>query len=155
MPVLPASSSRSLASRGVPLLVAMIAGCQAPAPPSPEVLVPGTDYAFTAPKELPAGPTRFRFENRGTVPHEMALGQLKAGITADSLLAYAAAGHDPGELADGIVGILIAEPGTAALGTLSADLAPGRTYMMICSFRDADSLPPHIAMGMQASFAVK
>lgn len=43
----------------------------------------------------------FRLRNTGRVPHEMALGQLRAGVTADS-----------------------------------------------------DSLPPHIAMGMQGSFLV-
>ena len=138
-----------------PAIAGACLGCQPQPAPSPEVLVPGTDYAFEVPKELPAGLTRFRFENRGKVPHEMALGQLKAGVTADSLLAFAAAGHDPGELADGIVGILIAEPGTSALGTLSAELAPGRTYMMICNFRDADSLPPHMVMGMRASFVAR
>ncbi len=153
MPHVPSRSSRSTLLCGVPLLFSLAYGCQAPA--SPEVVVPGSDYAFQVPGELPAGPTRFRFENRGKVPHEMALGRLKAGITADSLLAFAAAGHDPGELADGVVGILIADPGTSALGTLTADLAPGRTYMMICGFRDADSLPPHLAMGMQASFTVQ
>lgn len=147
--------SRTLSTIGMTFTVAFTVGCQ-PAPAVvPEVLVPGTDYAFQVPNEIVAGPTRFQFVNRGRVPHEMALGQLKAGVSAESLLAYAAAGHDPGELADGVVGILIAEPGATAMGTLTADLAPGRTYMMICNFRDADSLPPHIAMGMQASFVVK
>lgn len=155
MPLEPIGVSRSLFPCGVPLIFSLVYGCQTPAPPSPEVTVAGTDYAFEVPAQLPAGLTRFRFENKGKVPHEMALGQLKAGVTADSLLAYAAAGHDPGDLADGIVGILIADPGTPALGSLTADLAPGRTYMMICNFRDADSLPPHMVMGMQASFTVQ
>lgn len=132
-----------------------LAACQ-PAPVvTPAVVVPGTDYAFQVPAELPAGNTRIQFANQGKVLHEMALGQLRAGVTADSVLAYAAAGHDPGELTDGIVGILIADPGTTAMGTLAVDLLPGRTYMMICNFRDADSLPPHIAMGMHASFTAK
>jgi hypothetical protein len=85
----------------------------------------------------------------------MALGQLKAGVSTDSMLAYVRKGHDPGDLSDGVVGILIALPGQNSLGTLTAPLVQGRTYMMICQFKDADSLPPHIAMGMQASFVAK
>ncbi len=85
----------------------------------------------------------------------MALGQLKVGISADSMLAYASKGGDPGDLADGVVGILIAPAGQRSLGTVSATLVAGRTYVMICQFKDADSLPPHIAMGMQASFIAK
>jgi len=85
----------------------------------------------------------------------MALGQLKAGVSADSVLAYTSQGQDPGDLADGIVGLLIADGGQTALGSLTVDLVPGRTYLMICQFKDADSLPPHSAMGMQASFVVQ
>ncbi len=140
---------------GVSIVAAVALACQATPVAMSEVLVPGTDYAFQVPAELPSGPTRFLFANQGLVPHEMVMGQLVAGITADSVLAYAAAGRDPGDLLDGVVGILIAEPGTTAMGGLTADLAPGRTYMMICNFQDADSLPPHIVMGMHASFVAK
>jgi hypothetical protein len=82
------------------------------------------------------------------------MGQLRAGVTADSVLARVAAGGDPADLTDGIVGVLIAEPGGTSLGSLNVQLIQGRTYMMICQFKDADSLPPHIAMGMHASFVV-
>lgn len=136
------------------LLLACVVGCQQTTAARREVVVGGTDYGFDAPAKLAAGPASFRFVNRGRVPHEMALGQLHAGVTADSVLAYAATGRDPGELAK-VVGILIANPGDTAIGALSATLLPGRTYIMICSFRDADSLPPHIAMGMQKSFEVQ
>src|SRR5690349_2063250 len=124
--------------------------CRPPAAGTPDLVITGTDYAFQAPAELPAGRTRIQFTNHGRVAHEMALGQLHAGVSADSVLAYAAAGHDPGDLAR-VVGILIASPGDTAIGALSTELVPGRTYLMICSFKDADSLPPHVAMGMQAS----
>jgi hypothetical protein len=139
-----------------PLLAAITLGCAPAATPAArEMVVPATDYAFQVATEVPAGPLRIRLDNRGRVPHEMALGQLRPGVTADSVMAIAAAGGDPGSLTDGVVGILIAEPGTTSLGSLSAELVPGRTYMMICQFRDADSLPPHIAMGMQASFVAR
>ncbi len=136
------------------LLTSVVLGCSAATGGDHDILVAGTDYAFAAPTELAAARTHVRFVNRGRVPHEMALGELHAGVTADSVMAYAAAGHDPGDLAK-IVGILIATPGETAVGTLSADLIPGRTYLMICGFRDADSLPPHLEMGMVASFVVK
>lgn len=137
-------------------LVALFAvACKASAPDPTEIVVPATDYAFQVPHDIAAGPAAFRLDNRGKVPHEMALGLLKVGISADSLLAYASKGGDPGDLTDGVVGILIAAPGQRSLGTLNAALVAGRTYMMICQFRDADSLPPHIAMGMRASFVAK
>ncbi len=131
------------------------AGCR-PTPPATvqETAIGASDYAFQAPSHLPPGRTIFRLANTGKVPHEMAMGQLRAGVTADSLLARLTAGGDPANLTDGVVGILIAEAGDSSLGTLSAELISGRTYVMICQFRDADSLPPHIAMGMQASIVV-
>ena len=138
-----------------PLVVFSLA-CQPRAPArQPETVVLATDYAFQVPHEIPAGVVVFRFENQGKVPHEMALGQLRAGVTADSMLAYIAQGNDPGDLSDGVVGILIAAPGKSSLGTLSVRLLSGRTYMMICQFTDADSLPPHSAMGMQYSFVAQ
>lgn len=134
-------------------LVVLALACRAPAPEPPTVMIGGMDYAFESPTELRPGLTRFQFANRGRVPHELAMGELHEGVSADSVLAYADAGNDPGDLAR-VVGILIANPGDTALGTLTADLVPGRTYIMICGFKDADSLPPHIAMGMQSSFVV-
>jgi hypothetical protein len=141
---------------GLALLATVVVAC-GPARPAParEVIISASDYAFQVAHEMPAGPVIFKLENRGRVPHEMALGQLRAGITADSVLTRVAAGGDPDDLTDGIVGILITEPGTTSLGSLRADLVPGRTYMMICQFRDADSLPPHIALGMHASFVAQ
>ncbi len=126
--------------------------CQA-APPR-ELQVVGTDYAFAVPPKIRAGPATIRFANQGKVPHEMALGRLRVGMTADSVTARLTQGRDPAEVTDGVVGILIVAPGETSIGALQTDLLAGRTYVMICQFRDADSLPPHIAMGMQASFTV-
>ena len=121
---------------------------------SSETVITASDYAFQVPAHFARGPIRFRLQNPGKVPHEVAMGQLRAGVTADSVLARVAAGGDPADLTDGLVGVLIAEPGATSLGSLGVELVAGRTYMMICQFQDADSLPPHIAMGMQASFVV-
>lgn len=152
--VLPQTLLRSGFALGV--VGTVMLGCAPASHPDPrEVVVPATDYAYQLPSDLGSGPTLLRLDNRGKVAHEMALAQLKAGVTADSVIASMAAGGDPASLTDGIVGILIASPGTTSLGQLKVDLAPGRTYMMICQFKDADSLPPHVAMGMQASFVAR
>lgn len=151
--------SRNVGAVCLGVLGAILTGCAASAPaplPPREIVVLATDYAFGGvPAELAAGLVQFRMENQGKVPHEMALGQLKAGVTADSMMAYLAGGGDPAELSDGVVGILIASPGATSLGMLAAELMSGRTYVMICQFRDSDSLPPHAAMGMIASFVAK
>lgn len=134
------------------VLAALSAACQ---PKSPhQVVVTATDYAFAAPASMPAGSTEIRLTNQGRVAHEMALGRLRAGMTVDSFQARIASGGDPTDLADGVVGILIVEPGDTSIAALHTALTSGRTYVLICQFRDADSLPPHIAMGMQASFTV-
>lgn len=152
-PALPAFSRTRGSRTAAALLGLTLLGCaRGTETRTREIVIPATDYAFQIPGEVPAGPTLFRIDNQGKVPHELALGQLREGITADSVLARIAAGGDPGDMTDGVVGILIAGPGSKSLGQLNADLVPGRTYMMICQFKDADSLPPHIMMGMHASF---
>jgi hypothetical protein len=129
--------------------------CARPSTPaSSETEIVASDYTFQVPAHFPQGPVTFRLKNTGNVPHEVAMGQLRAGVTVDSVLARLASGGDPTDLTDGVVGILIAGPGATSLGRLAVELIHGRTYLMICQFKDADSLPPHIAMGMQASFVV-
>ncbi len=125
------------------------------ATPPRELQIVGTDYAFAVPTKVQAGPATIRFVNDGKVPHEMALGRLRVGMTADSVMARLSEGRNPAEVTDGVVGILIVDPLQTSIGALQTDLLAGRTYVMICQFRDADSLPPHIAMGMQASFTVE
>ncbi|MEO8634055.1 MAG: hypothetical protein ABI587_02150 [Gemmatimonadales bacterium] len=154
MPVRRATSTR-LPRRWLLAIAALGLGASACRPAGArELQVVGTDYGFTVASKVPFGPVAIRFVNQGKVPHEMALGRLRAGMTADSVLARLSQGRDPSEVTDGVVGILIVEPGQSSMGTLQTELLAGRTYMMICQFRDADSLPPHIAMGMQASFTV-
>lgn len=155
---MPHCFSPTIRSRKQPALAAVTLSlatlaCQ---PAAPRVLqITGTDYAFAVPPKVQAGPATIRFANNGKVPHEMALGRLRTGMTADSVMTRIAEGRDPGDVTDGVVGILIVEPGQSSIGGLQTDLLAGRTYVMICQFRDADSLPPHIAMGMQASFTVE
>lgn len=132
-----------------------IAACGGSRPDTNTVVIAASDYAFQTPAYIGHGQALFRLSNTGKVPHELAMGLLRPGITADSVLTLAAAGGDPGDLTDGVVGILIAAPGDSSLGSLQVDLLQGRTYMLICQFQDADTLPPHIAMGMHASFVAE
>jgi len=117
------------------------------------VTVVGTDYAFGVPPTITHGLTAFSFENRGRVRHEINLLWLKPGVTLDSVLRA-----DPGPsrraLADG-GGVLFAEPGERSAYRLLVDLVAGRTYLLICNFRDAPDKPQHIELGMFASFQVQ
>ncbi len=116
--------------------------------PSPELTVDGLDYTFRLPDTLAAGPATLRFRNAGTVPHEMGMSLLKEGVSIAQVLAAEDSGSDPMTLMDGIVGILIAEPGQTTAGALAVDLLPGRTYMLWCNFQDGSDKPPHLKLGM-------
>ena len=120
-----------------------------PAPPSTSIVtVEAVDYAFQLPDTLRAGPTTFRMHNGGKVPHEMVMALLKPGVTMSQLMDHVGAGGSPDSVVTGIVGILIATPGETTVGALSTDLLPGRTYALICSFKDGPDTPEHIALGM-------
>jgi hypothetical protein len=111
------------------------------------VVVRGLDYAFQAPDTVPAGLTLFVLENQGTVRHELVLVRLKQGHTLAEVIA---AKTPPERLAlyDGIVGLIVAEPGARAMGTLTTDLTQGRTYVLTCNLRDAPDKQLHLAQGM-------
>lgn len=130
-----------------------LASCTGSAPPN-EVTVVGVDYAFAAPDSLSSGPTAIAFENRGEVRHEMILVRLKEGVTLAEVLEAAQGGGDPEDYTEGGPGILIAGPGQTAASRLLVDLLPGRTYALVCNFRDEPDAPPHTALGMTASFRV-
>ena len=115
---------------------------------SRELTVTGIDYAFQLPDSIRPGRTILRFHNAGKVRHEMAVAQLKDGVTLVRVLEVVKAGGSPDSLLDGVVGILIASPGAVTIGGLLADLLPGRTYAFVCSFRDSPDKPPHLALGM-------
>ncbi len=123
-----------------------------------EVTVVGTDYAFDAPSELSAGETIFSFRNDGTVDHEMILVRLREAGTFGDAMAALQAGGDPDELFEQYfedlgVGVVFTTPGTTAGGRLIVDLTEGQ-YALFCFFQDAPDAPPHIELGMLASFDV-
>lgn len=120
----------------------------------PEVLIGGTEYAFLGvPASLASGPTVFRFQNRGRMPHMVIIARLRDGVTPDSVL------HTPpyaqGGLFEGGEGALVAAPGEAAVDQLTVPLAPGATYVLFCLARNGPRQPAHITLGMFASFRVE
>ena len=134
-------------------LAFLAAGCSSTS--VPEVTVGGDDYAFILTDSVPSGPVRFTFENRGQVRHEMVLVQLAEGATLADLGAAVQSGADAFELISSFGGVLIAAPGTTAWGQLQVNLEPGRTYALLCNFRDAEDAPPHTELGMVKEFVVQ
>ena len=130
---------RAIARLSVLILVTGLGACAAPAPEDDapevaEILVDGLDYSFAVEQAVEAGPADIRFRNVGEVDHEMVLVRLQAGATMDDVSAAMASGEDPRAFIDGVVGILIADPGETSLGSLQVDFEPGRTYLMLCNF---------------------
>ncbi len=125
------------------------------APRPRETTVVGTDYAFQLQEVLPAGPTAFRFENQGKVPHEMVLVRLRDGVTIQNVIDGVERGASPEEFLEGGPSILIAAPGESSPGRILMDLAPGREYALVCNFRDAEDAAPHVALGMFKGFRVE
>jgi hypothetical protein len=119
------------------------------------VTIVGTDYAFDIPAPLPAGVTAFAFENRGQQRHEMGLVRLKPGITIDSVLAVERGPNRRVLLDVNTGGILFADPGQLSVDRLLVRLEVGRTYLVICNFRDAPDKPEHSVLGMAAGFTVQ
>lgn len=118
------------------------------------VEVVGLDYAFNMPRELPPGRTTFRFVNRGKRRHEFNIVLLKPGTTIEQYVTAANADQPVSPLVDGPVGVLFAGPGGASAAALSTELLAGRTYAVVCIFRDTAKAPRHHALGMYAAIHV-
>jgi hypothetical protein len=118
------------------------------------VTIAASDFAYQVPDTLPAGVTTLALANRGAAFHEMMLMRLKPGRT----LAEALQAKTPEErraVLDGTVAIVFAQPGQESLGRVTIDLTSGQRYVLVCNVREAADKPPHVAMGMAASFYVK
>ncbi len=146
--------SRTLAAAGM-IIVLGLDGSPARPHASQAITIGGTEYAFLGvPKTLAPGPTTFKFEDRGKKAHMMVIARLKDGITPDSVLHTRTSGERDA-LIEGGEGALVAAPGEAAVDRLVVPLAPGATYVLFCLARDGPQQPPHMALGMFASFRVK
>jgi hypothetical protein len=118
------------------------------AAPARDVTIIGLDYAFSAPKTVAAGPSVFRFENRGKKFHELNVSLLKRGATAKEYMDSVRAGKPTTAFRESPVGVLFAEPGKTSDAGLAVDLQEGRTYVVICIFRDSAGAPRHHQLGM-------
>jgi hypothetical protein len=135
----------------LPLLV-LVAPTEAQTPNT--VVIRALDYAFQAPDTIPSGWTTFVLENHGTVRHELILARLQPGRTMAEMLA-AKTPPERQALEDGLVGLILAEPGQRAMGSLSADLTKGRTYILFCTLRDSPDKSPHLVQGMVKEIQVR
>lgn len=119
-----------------------------------EIEIVGHDYAFTAPAELPAGRTTFRFNNKGKVRHELNISLLRQGVPVERLVETVRADKTVKDLIDGPVGVLFGEPGKRSDGAMITELVAGREYAVICIFRDSAGARQHFDKGMYSVIRV-
>ncbi len=119
-----------------------------------KIAVIGHDYAFTAPDTVQAGAALFSLRNQGAVRHEVVVLLAKQGRTLAEYI-QATTPEERRALNDGVIGVIFAEPGQSAPGRLLTDLEKGRTYILICGFRDAPDKPQHFRLGMAGVLHVK
>lgn len=121
------------------------------APTSPPVVtVHAKDYAFDAPKQVPAGMTTFHIVNDGPNLHHITIVRLADGKSMTDLSdALKKPGPFP-EWATVIGGPNAPAPGHDATATL--DLTPGN-YALLC-FVDMPGGVPHFAKGMASPLTV-
>lgn len=118
------------------------------------ITIIGHDYAFDVPDTVKAGTILFTLQNKGTVRHEVVLGLLKKDRTWSDYL-KAKTPEERRALYDGLIGLILAEPGQPAPGRLLATLQKGRDYLVVCNLRDTPDKPPHSQLGMIATLYVK
>ncbi len=102
---------------------------------------------------MPAGAVAFRFENRGTKSHEVAVALVRPGTGGAQIIAAARAKVPAPKLADAYadgppLGVLFAAPGTRGRATLHTTLERGRTYLLVCTLRETPASAQHAEMGM-------
>lgn len=138
---------RRVLSLGVAFAAIATVACTAAKAPN-AVVVQANEYAFTAPDSLPAGATAFGLANGGKVAHEIIVVRLKPDADVQEILRLDRADSSWSALRDQPSGILTAEPGVTTPGQLLIDLQPGERYLLVCNFRDAETAPAHMHLGM-------
>ncbi len=138
---------RRILTLGVVGAAIAASACTAAKAPN-SVVVQANEYAFTSPDTLPAGATAFGLANGGKVPHEIIVVRLKPEANLQEILRLDRADSSWSALRDQPSGILTAEPGVTTPGQLLIDLQPGERYLFVCNFRDAETAPAHMHLGM-------
>lgn len=134
------------------LLLSVTSCSPPPAASQPRTItIAAHDYAFVLPDSLGPGATAFRLENVGKVRHEAFVLLLKPGLDMAQLFDTVKVTGSPEAAVDETLGVLMARPGVTSSGTLLADLLPGRTYVLVCTFTDGPRQRPHFELGMVAS----
>lgn len=106
------------------------------------------DYHFRAPDTVAAGVTELRMRNTGTQRHEVSLSLIKAGAQASFFFEQFLKGANVDSLYDDDGAILTAWPADENTSALRVDFLPGRTYVLVCEFKDTPTSPPHTSLGM-------
>ena len=113
-----------------------------------------TDYAFQYPRTVAPGRHTFLMRNEGKQRHELSIDLLKPGTTLERVRQLEKAGVSVDSLFDGQFGLLHSHGGRNPLGQLTVDMLPGREYVIVCFFQDADKAPAHYELGMFGSIRV-
>ncbi len=117
-----------------------------------ELEIEASDFAFAAPAETGAGPTRVTVNNTGQEEHQAQIVRLNEGNTFEDLTA-ALQGPDPNAafalftFSGGPTGVV---PGASVATTV--DLQPG-THAFLCFIESPDGVP-HLAKGMVGQLEV-
>jgi uncharacterized cupredoxin-like copper-binding protein len=138
--------------------VGLVIGCQyvepgrsAPTPPAaypsaPVVEIDASDFTFSAPDSLPAGPVTLHMTNHGQEPHHGQLLRLNDGVSLEEFMATLQRGDEQAATAlvsiEGGPGLI--DPHQAS--EVRLDLKPG-TYLLACFVPGPDGVP-HLAKGM-------
>jgi hypothetical protein len=119
-------------------------------PPTPDINLTLTDYAFGVDKPITAGAHTIRVENLADQAHELLLVKLEPGKTVQDLVKWGQKREGP-------------RPGTPIGGTtpqskgvvnyVMATFTPGN-YGFVCLVRDAKDGKPHVLHGMINQFTV-
>jgi hypothetical protein len=119
-----------------------------------QISVVSTDYAFAGiPSTIQPGTILISMANHGTVRHEMTVVRLKKGVSVSELLVEGTSASSK-QVAESLIGILIARPGEAAGGKLYVEFHDGESYLVICNLKDGPNGPPHSKLGMVTTFTV-
>ena len=136
----------------VMLGAATVASAQSASRPQ-SIRVVATDYAFTAPDTVNAGPHAFEFVNHGTKRHELAVVLARRGTTVTQIADAAKAGLPAPRLAEAYsdgspFAASFAAPGETSRATLVSSLERGREYVIVCTLRESPAMPQHATLGM-------